>query len=104
MASLNFDDDGVHRLEGSSGEQSGGLVIMKKKKQSGEGHAFKKPEAPKTSLLGLDRLAALKRQTENDGSTTPKRSKVSSYLDEDDDVEDDRSSSKSKESKERYIR
>ncbi len=45
-------DDNIHRLEGS-GEVKGGLVIRKKKAEDG----FK---APKASLLGLDKLAALK--------------------------------------------
>jgi hypothetical protein len=94
MASLDFEHGGdVHRLEGSSGQERGGLVIMKKK-TSGEGHTFKKPDAPKVSLFGLDKLAALKRQTEgSEGNATPKRSKVSSYDDEEDDVEDERTSS-----------
>ena len=89
MASLSFEDDGVvHRLEGSSDSEQGGLVIMKK--PSGEAHTFKKPDMPKVSLFGLDKLAALKRETENlEGGTTPKRSKVSSYRDEDDDDDDD---------------
>ena len=107
MASLHFDDDGIQRLEGSSGQETGGLIIMKKK-PSGESHTFKKPEMPKVSLLGLDKLAAVKRQTDNsDGSATPKRSKVSSYKDDDDDddadVEEEKSSDKSKGSHERYL-
>lgn len=97
MASLelDFDDDGgVHRLEGSSGEEQGGLVIMKKKPDGETPHTFKKPDMPKVSLFGLDKLAALKRETENlEGGGTPKRSKVLSYKDDDDDdVEEERSS------------
>lgn len=108
MASLSFEDDGgIHRLEGTSGQEQGGLVIMKKK-PSGEAHTFKKPDMPKVSLFGLDKLAALKRETENlEGGTTPKRSKVSSYRDEDDedddnaDDEEEGSSEKSRSSSQR---
>jgi len=49
------EDSTVHRLEGLSADnQVGGLVI--KKKSTAE-HQFKKPDLPKKSLLGLDRLA-----------------------------------------------
>lgn len=91
MASLDLESD-IHRLEGTSGNESGGLVIMKKgPAQDGDAaHTFKRPEAPKVSLLGLDKLAASKRLSESEGSTTPKRSKVLSYAnDEEDDVEED---------------
>ena len=92
MSTLNLDDD-IHRLEGSSGNESGGLVIMKKGPPKGsDAHQFKKPDMPKTSILGLDRLAAVKRNlpNNNSGSSTPKRSKVMSYKDdEEDDVEKD---------------
>lgn len=107
MASLDFEDGGdVHRLEGSSEQEQGGLVIMKKK-TDGEAHTFKKPDIPKVSMFGLDKLAALKREaaeSENpEGGLTPKRSKVSSYRDDDDenDIEEERSSYKSRGSNER---
>lgn len=48
-------DENLHRLEGSSGDAPGGL-ILKKKENPGE-FQFAKP-----SLLGLDKLAAAKRQ------------------------------------------
>lgn len=74
-----------------------------------EVHTFEKPLVPKTSLLGLDKLAALKRQTESEnseGGQTPKRSKISSYKDEDDDddVEEEGGSHKSRDSHERHYR
>lgn len=64
---------------------------MKKGPSRGsDSHQFKKPEMPRTSILGLDRLAAAKRNVSSNslGSSTPKRSKVMSYKDdEEDDVE-----------------
>ncbi|KAF6208906.1 hypothetical protein GE061_014648, partial [Apolygus lucorum] len=51
------EDSGVFRLEGKE-ETGGGLVIKKKPAPQGN-FEFK---VPKTSLLGLDRLAALKRK------------------------------------------
>lgn len=47
-------DENLHRLEGTSGDAPGGLII-KKKETPGE-FQFAKP-----SLLGLDKLAASKR-------------------------------------------
>lgn len=91
MASFQMSDD-IHRLEGSTGG-GGGLVIMKKgpSKSTEAPHAFKKPVLPQVSLLGLDRLAAAKRETHDETGSTPKRSKVLSYLDEDreEDIEQD---------------
>lgn len=46
------DEDGVHRLEGSTNEKGG--LIIKKKPAAGANFEFK---VPKTSLLGLDKLA-----------------------------------------------
>jgi pre-mRNA-splicing factor ATP-dependent RNA helicase DHX38/PRP16 len=61
MADVDQDDGSVYRLEGSSGTQKGGLVIMKKTTATDVAqHEFKKPSIKK-SLLGLDRLAAIKR-------------------------------------------
>ena len=99
-------DDEIHRLEGSTGGK-GGLVIMKKKATATENpHTFKKPELPRMSLLGLDRLAVAKResQEDNDGGATPKRSKISSYQDDDEeDIEEDRDYKKKKsKDKDRY--
>ncbi|KAM8721291.1 hypothetical protein ACLKA7_007200 [Drosophila subpalustris] len=62
---MSEDDGGVHRLEGTTGqEQRGGLVIKKPKDKdnsssaSGSGGSFKVPQG---SLLGLDKLAAKRR-------------------------------------------
>jgi pre-mRNA-splicing factor ATP-dependent RNA helicase DHX38/PRP16 len=63
-------DENVHRLEGS-GEVKGGLIIRKKKNEDD----FK---APKASLLGLDKLAALKekeRKESEEESSASKRFK-----------------------------
>ena len=99
-AILNDDDEeedsSIHRLAASA-PVVGGLVI--KKKQSGAASAegakdpimFRKPALPappKPSLLGLDRLAALKRQQEAElRAESPNRipvSKLKSFRDEDD--------------------
>lgn len=58
---MNLDEAAPRRLEGSSGQETGGLII-RKKQSSDEQMTFKKPSAPRASLLGLDRLAALKRR------------------------------------------
>ncbi|KAH9495949.1 Pre-mRNA-splicing factor ATP-dependent RNA helicase PRP16 [Bulinus truncatus] len=110
MTSLEMDED-IHRLEGTSGKETGGLIIMKKgpSKDGVTTHTFKKPDMPKVSLLGLDRLAAAKRGEESDVSLTPKRSKISSFRDDEqgNDVEDDDYKDKSnskKRNKERHYR
>lgn len=54
------EEDGVHRLEGTSGNEKGGLIVTKKKEPT-----FK---VPKPSLLGLDRLAAQKRKEKEDAA------------------------------------
>uniref|UniRef100_A0A672PQ71 Pre-mRNA-splicing factor ATP-dependent RNA helicase PRP16 n=1 Tax=Sinocyclocheilus grahami TaxID=75366 RepID=A0A672PQ71_SINGR len=62
--------------------QDGGLIVNKKS-ASTEQHVFRAP-APRTSLLGLDLLAAQKRK-DREGKESlddqPKKSKVSSYKD-----------------------
>lgn len=80
------DDVSMHRLEGTDpADQIGGLIV-KKKSAAEEPHVFRAP-TPRTSLLGLDLLAAQKRkereskeQAEADDSSR-KKSKVSSYKD-----------------------
>lgn len=52
---MSEDDNTLHRLEGSSGDAPGGLIIKKKDKPAE--FQFAKP-----SLLGLDKLAAAKRK------------------------------------------
>lgn len=81
MSSVSPDDDpALHRLEGSSGNQQGGLIIMKKgPNNDSDKHTFKKP-----SLLGLDKLAAAKRSSDLESGSEKKRSKVTSYKDDDD--------------------
>ncbi|CAG5128460.1 unnamed protein product [Candidula unifasciata] len=110
MASFDLDED-IHRLEGTSGNESGGLVIMKKGPSGDDGasHAFKKPDVPRVSLLGLDKLSAAKRELQSEAADlTPKRSKVISYRnDEEDDVEEedeDKYSRKKYRDKERHYR
>lgn len=73
------DDSSLHRLEGSEPSlQEGGLVI-KKKSSSNEQHVFKAP-APRSSLLGLDLLAAQKRKEreEKEQQEADKKTKVGS--------------------------
>ena len=80
-------DNSVHRLEGTTGEEKGGLIIRKKGPSTdSEKHEFKRPSlpAPRVSLLGLDRLAAAKRkQDEEEISEAKKKSRVTSYQDDD---------------------
>ncbi|XP_028811972.1 pre-mRNA-splicing factor ATP-dependent RNA helicase PRP16 [Denticeps clupeoides] len=82
------DDASLHRLEGSDTSVQVGGLIVKKKSASAEQHVFQAP-APRTSLLGLDLLAAQKRK-EREGrgrqeseieDSRSKKSKVSSYKD-----------------------
>lgn len=49
------EDSSIHRLEGSS-SSVGGLIIKKKSQAE---HEFKKPDIPRKSLLGLDKLAGM---------------------------------------------
>uniref|UniRef100_A0A4W5MHS0 Pre-mRNA-splicing factor ATP-dependent RNA helicase PRP16 n=1 Tax=Hucho hucho TaxID=62062 RepID=A0A4W5MHS0_9TELE len=79
------DDASLHRLEGSDPTAQVGGLIVKKKSAAEEPHVFRAP-TPRTSLLGLDLLAAQKRkeregkeQAEDDRNN--KKSKVSSYKD-----------------------
>ena len=74
-------DPSLHRLEGSAGNEVGGLVIMKKGPAGEDQHVFKKPL---TSLLGLDKLAEAKRKLDSASDIVKRKSKVTSYKDEDD--------------------
>lgn len=69
------DDEGVHKLEGSSGG-AGGLVIKKKNPGSTT------PRLPQVSKFGLDRLAAEKRREESEAK------RLRSFGDEDNDNPD----------------
>lgn len=75
----------MHRLEGSDPTAQVGGLIVKKKSAASEPHVFRAP-TPRTSLLGLDLLAAQKRkerEVREDGGDdgNRKKSKVSSYKD-----------------------
>ncbi|XP_028979712.1 pre-mRNA-splicing factor ATP-dependent RNA helicase PRP16 isoform X2 [Esox lucius] len=82
------DDASLHRLEGNDPTTQVGGLMVKKKSAAAEPHVFRAP-TPRTSLLGLDLLAAQKRkeregreQTEADiDDQKNKKSKVSSYKD-----------------------
>lgn len=52
---MSGSDESIHRLEGSSNQEKGGLVIVKKE-------APKEFQFAKPSMLGLDKLAAARRQ------------------------------------------
>lgn len=54
-------ESSTHRLAGSTGQEGGGLII-KPKRQGTDRDSFKKPSAPRGSLLGLDVLARKKRE------------------------------------------
>lgn len=84
---MSDDDKNLHRLEGSSGDAPGGLIIKKKEKPSD--FQFAKP-----SLLGLDKLAAAKR----------KQKSLISFQDDVDEDESAESSSDSGGTKERKYR
>lgn len=92
MANLSFvDSESIHRLEGSSEESKGGLILMKKRITPDDDNSltFKKP---KTSLLGLDRLAAIKnkiREEEEVDKDKKWKEKKRSSFHKDDDVDDD---------------
>uniref|UniRef100_A0A3Q2QDK7 Pre-mRNA-splicing factor ATP-dependent RNA helicase PRP16 n=1 Tax=Fundulus heteroclitus TaxID=8078 RepID=A0A3Q2QDK7_FUNHE len=111
---MDDDDVSMHRLEGAEpGAQVGGLIV-KKKSAASEPHVFRAP-TPRTSLLGLDLLAAQKRkeremkeQEESNGDErNRKKSKVSSYKDWEenksdsgsDEEDDDKTTSTKKERK-----
>lgn len=82
------DDVSMHRLEGTDPDSQVGGLIVKKKSAAAEPHVFRAP-TPRTSLLGLDLLAAQKRKEREskelaDASADDrqnKKSKVSSYKD-----------------------
>ncbi|KAJ8400510.1 hypothetical protein AAFF_G00396340 [Aldrovandia affinis] len=83
------DDASLHRLEGSDPDMDVGGLIVKKKSAAEEPHVFRAP-TPRTSLLGLDLLAAQKRKEREaeEEDKKIKKSKVSSYRDWDEGKED----------------
>uniref|UniRef100_H3AYQ6 RNA helicase n=1 Tax=Latimeria chalumnae TaxID=7897 RepID=H3AYQ6_LATCH len=96
---MEEEDASIHRLEGCDPQRQVGGLIVKKKSAAEEQHVFKAP-APRTSLLGLDLLAAQKRKEreEKEEAEEHKKSKVSSYKDweegKDDSGSDDESGDK----------
>ncbi|CAL8243662.1 unnamed protein product [Lota lota] len=114
---MDDDDVSMHRLEGSDLTAQVGGLIIKKKSAAAEPHVFRAP-TPRTSLLGLDLLAAQKRK-EREGKEpfdsasddrTNKKSKVSSVTDWEegksdsgsDDEEDNKDTSIKKEGSRKY--
>lgn len=88
------DDTSMHRLEGTDLKAQVGGLIVKKKSAAAEPHVFRAP-APRTSMLGLDLLAAQKRKERESqepngaaGDDRTKKSKVSSYKDWDESKSD----------------
>ena len=84
-------DRSTHKLEGSAGNQTGGLIIKKPSKNESEVE-FKRPTiAPRTSLLGLDVLAKRRREQREaeEGNFKEKRLKIDSRLGESVDLGDD---------------
>ncbi|KAF1392855.1 hypothetical protein PFLUV_G00032370 [Perca fluviatilis] len=108
------EDLSMHRLEGTDPAAEVGGLIVKKKSAAAEPHVFRAP-TPRTSLLGLDLLAAQKRKEREskeqaDASAEDrnrKKSKVSSYKDweegksdsESDEEDDDNNRDDKKESR-----
>jgi len=93
---MDDDDVSMHRLEGANPAAQVGGLIVKKKSDAAEPHVFRAP-TPRTSLLGLDLLAAQKRkeretkevEDSNDDDRNRKKSKVSSYKDWEEGKSDD---------------
>ncbi|XP_072321946.1 pre-mRNA-splicing factor ATP-dependent RNA helicase PRP16 isoform X2 [Eucyclogobius newberryi] len=85
------EDLSMHRLAGTDPSSEVGGLIVKKKSAAAEAHVFRAP-TPRTSLLGLDLLAAQKRKERDlkekadglDEERDLKKSKLSSYKDWDD--------------------
>ncbi|XP_028174839.1 pre-mRNA-splicing factor ATP-dependent RNA helicase PRP16 [Ostrinia furnacalis] len=84
---MSEDDKTLHRLEGSSGDAPGGLII--KKKDEPADFQFARP-----SLLGLDKLAATKR----------KQNRLISFQDDANEEDDEADRSESSGTKERKYR
>ncbi|RXM34294.1 Pre-mRNA-splicing factor ATP-dependent RNA helicase PRP16 [Acipenser ruthenus] len=95
-------DASLHRLEGSDPSMEVGGLILCKKSAAKEQHVFRAP-TPRTSLLGLDLLAAQKRkeredrEKQEDEEKEKKKSKVSSYQDWEEGREDSGSDEESSE-------
>lgn len=71
---MSFDTSNIHRLEGSNDEETGGLILPKKKTNLNSEIVFQKP---KCSQFGLDILAVKKREEQkNDDSRRSHRENV----------------------------
>ncbi|KAI8426585.1 hypothetical protein MSG28_005368 [Choristoneura fumiferana] len=79
---MSEEDENLHRLDGTSGDTVGGLII--KKKDPAPEFQFARP-----SLLGLDKLAAAKR----------KQNRLISFQDDENDVDEKPETSTIKERK-----
>ncbi|XP_036342248.1 pre-mRNA-splicing factor ATP-dependent RNA helicase PRP16-like [Rhagoletis pomonella] len=77
---MEDDDAGVHRLEGSSGNVRGGLIIKKQKEEGSDSKFI----LPKPSILGLDRLAAQRRREREEAQ------RLISFKDNENDEDDER--------------
>lgn len=84
---MSESEENLHRLEGSSGDAPGGLIIKKKDKPAD--FQFARP-----SLLGLDKLAAAKR----------KQNRLISFQNEENDADDPDDKSDNSGTKERKYR
>ncbi|XP_041124804.1 pre-mRNA-splicing factor ATP-dependent RNA helicase PRP16-like isoform X2 [Polyodon spathula] len=93
-------DASLHRLESSDPNTEVGGLILCKKSAAPEQHVFRAP-TPRTSLRGLDLLAAQKRKERDDREKQEdeekKKSKVSSYQDWEEGHEDSGSDEESAE-------
>jgi len=61
------DEAGVHRLEGTAGQETRGGLVIRKPKDAAETKGSGGFKVPQGSLLGLDKLAA-KRRAEKERS------------------------------------
>ncbi|OTF80716.1 hypothetical protein BLA29_005148 [Euroglyphus maynei] len=59
---MSFDTSNIHRLEGTKSNEPGGLYVPNKKSLKNPGAENLTYQKPQTSLLGLDKLAAKKRE------------------------------------------
>lgn len=75
---MEFEED-IYRLEGTTNEKGG--LIIKKKPAPAANFEFK---VPQVSLLGLDKLAAQRRKEREEDEKEAKKSKLTSYRDEED--------------------
>nr|XP_027203438.1 pre-mRNA-splicing factor ATP-dependent RNA helicase PRP16-like [Dermatophagoides pteronyssinus] len=70
---MSFDTTNIHRLEGTKSNEPGGLYVPNKKSLKNPGTENLKYQKPQTSLLGLDTLAAKKREEREKNSVDDER-------------------------------